>query len=168
MEAYPYAFLFFVPFIIIATYTSVNIFIAVVVNTMQNLQAHYDKEQREIEQRDRLWDTQFREMNVVTSELYPTDSKQYRPRSDKGKEKDEEDEDEDEDEEYMDILDDRDVSFSMNDMDELRNRKILNKRRIVWEIGQLKRKMNQIEIMLKHVVYRQENVIGLADAKQDV
>ncbi len=165
MEAYPYAFLFFIPFIIIATYTSVNIFIAVVVNTMQNLQAHYDNEQRETEQRDRLWDTQFREMNAGASELYPTDSKQYRPRNDKGKEKVEGEEDE---EEYMDILDDRDISFSMNDMDELRNRKILNKRRIVWEIGQLKRKMNQIEIMLKHVVYRQENVASLADAKQDV
>ena len=36
MEAYPYAWAFFVPFILIATFTMLNLFIAVVVNAMQS------------------------------------------------------------------------------------------------------------------------------------
>ncbi|WP_404382896.1 ion transporter [Caenispirillum salinarum] len=36
MEVYPYAWLFFVPFIAIATFTMLNLFIAVVVNAMQS------------------------------------------------------------------------------------------------------------------------------------
>lgn len=35
MEVYPYAWVFFVPFILIATFTMLNLFIAVVVNAMQ-------------------------------------------------------------------------------------------------------------------------------------
>ena len=38
MEAYPYAWAFFVPFILIATFTMLNLFIAVVVNAMQSYQ----------------------------------------------------------------------------------------------------------------------------------
>lgn len=38
METYPWAWLFFVPFILIATFTMLNLFIAVIVNTMQTLQ----------------------------------------------------------------------------------------------------------------------------------
>ena len=37
MEAYPYAWLFFVPFILAATFTILNLFIAIIVNTMQTL-----------------------------------------------------------------------------------------------------------------------------------
>ncbi len=37
MEVYPYAWLFFVPFILIATFTMLNLFIAIIVNTMQTL-----------------------------------------------------------------------------------------------------------------------------------
>lgn len=40
MEVLPYAYLFFIPFILIATYTTLNIFIAIVVNTMNELQAN--------------------------------------------------------------------------------------------------------------------------------
>lgn len=37
MDVYPYAWLFFVPFILIATFTILNLFIAVIVDTMQSL-----------------------------------------------------------------------------------------------------------------------------------
>ena len=39
MAEYPYAWLFFVPFILIATFTMLNLFIAIIVNTMQEMQA---------------------------------------------------------------------------------------------------------------------------------
>lgn len=35
MEVYPYAWIFFVPFILVATFTMLNLFIAIIVNTMQ-------------------------------------------------------------------------------------------------------------------------------------
>jgi len=35
MEVYPYAWVFFVPFILVATFTMLNLFIAIIVNTMQ-------------------------------------------------------------------------------------------------------------------------------------
>ncbi|MBX3706049.1 MAG: ion transporter [Pseudomonadales bacterium] len=47
MESHPYAWLFFVPFILIATFTVLNLFIAVIVNTMQTLQSQH--ESREVE-----------------------------------------------------------------------------------------------------------------------
>ena len=37
MEVYPYAWVFFVPFILIATFTMLNLFIAIIVNTMQSI-----------------------------------------------------------------------------------------------------------------------------------
>ncbi len=37
IEVYPYAWLFFIPFILIATFTMLNLFIAIIVNTMQTL-----------------------------------------------------------------------------------------------------------------------------------
>jgi len=39
MESFPYAWLFFVPFILIATFTMLNLFIAIIVNAMQNYSA---------------------------------------------------------------------------------------------------------------------------------
>jgi len=45
MEKLPYVYVFFIPFILIATYTTLNIFIAIVVNTMNEIQA--DESQRE-------------------------------------------------------------------------------------------------------------------------
>lgn len=56
MEQYPYAWAFFVPFILIATFTMLNLFIAIIVNAMQSFneaehaadaQAQEDAEQRE-------------------------------------------------------------------------------------------------------------------------
>jgi voltage-gated sodium channel len=35
MEQYPYAWAFFVPFILVATFTMLNLFIAIIVNAMQ-------------------------------------------------------------------------------------------------------------------------------------
>jgi voltage-gated sodium channel len=50
MAEYPYAWLFFVPFILIATFTMLNLFIAVIVNTMQEMQAQMlQREGEEIE-----------------------------------------------------------------------------------------------------------------------
>jgi voltage-gated sodium channel len=39
METHPYAWAFFIPFILIATFTMLNLFIAVIVNAIQNYQA---------------------------------------------------------------------------------------------------------------------------------
>ncbi len=51
MEQFPYAYLFFIPFILIATYTTLNIFIAIVVNTMSEIhQKELEKETIEIEE----------------------------------------------------------------------------------------------------------------------
>ncbi|WP_006787405.1 ion transporter [Thiorhodospira sibirica] len=46
LESYPYAWLFFIPFILVATFTILNLFIAIIVSTMQSMQ----EEQRAIEQ----------------------------------------------------------------------------------------------------------------------
>ncbi|MCB1956011.1 MAG: ion transporter [Rhodocyclaceae bacterium] len=39
MEAFPYAWAFFIPFILIATFTMLNLFIAIIVNAMQHVNA---------------------------------------------------------------------------------------------------------------------------------
>ncbi|GCF89970.1 ion transporter [Shewanella sp. M-Br] len=58
MEVYPYAWVFFVPFILVATFTMLNLFIAIIVNTMQTfsdeehaLEREQDKQVLEQEQR---------------------------------------------------------------------------------------------------------------------
>ncbi len=49
MELHPYAWVFFVPFILLATFTVLNLFIAVIVNTMQTLHdTHHQQEVEEI------------------------------------------------------------------------------------------------------------------------
>lgn len=51
MEAYPYAWVFFIPFILIATFTMLNLFIAIIVNTMQTMHdAEFKQEQAAIEE----------------------------------------------------------------------------------------------------------------------
>ena len=47
MDHYPYAWAFFVPFILIATFTMLNLFIGIIVNTMQTI--HERETQHEIE-----------------------------------------------------------------------------------------------------------------------
>jgi voltage-gated sodium channel len=47
LEEMPYAWIFFVPFILIATYTTLNIFIAIVVNTMNELHMEEIREEED-------------------------------------------------------------------------------------------------------------------------
>lgn len=50
MEAHPYAWIFFIPFILVATFTMLNLFIAIIVNTMQEMhEADHRKEQAVLE-----------------------------------------------------------------------------------------------------------------------
>lgn len=50
MEEYPYAWLFFVPFILIATFTMLNLFIGIIVDTMQTMhEADHARDRGEIE-----------------------------------------------------------------------------------------------------------------------
>lgn len=51
METHPYAWLFFVPFILIATFTMLNLFIAIIVNAMQTFSEQEAKETREAMQK---------------------------------------------------------------------------------------------------------------------
>lgn len=43
MESFPYAWAFFIPFILVATFTMLNLFIAIIVNAMQS---YSEKEHR--------------------------------------------------------------------------------------------------------------------------
>lgn len=47
MEVYPYAWAFFVPFILLATFTVLNLFIAIIVNTMQTMHEAENRRDRE-------------------------------------------------------------------------------------------------------------------------
>jgi len=47
MDVYPGAWLFFVPFIVVTTFTVLNLFIALIVNSMQSLQAETNAKLRE-------------------------------------------------------------------------------------------------------------------------
>jgi voltage-gated sodium channel len=47
MEVYPQAWLYFIPFILIATFTMLNLFIAIIVDTMQTMHHVEHKEERE-------------------------------------------------------------------------------------------------------------------------
>jgi len=49
MEVYPWAWMFFVPFIVIATFTILNLFIGIIVSTMQELSTLPDPEQKHVE-----------------------------------------------------------------------------------------------------------------------
>ena len=47
MDAYPYAWAFFMPFILIATFTMLNLFIGIIVDTMQSMHAQEHETERE-------------------------------------------------------------------------------------------------------------------------
>ncbi len=49
IEAYPWAWLFFVPFILISTFTVLNLFIAIIVSTMQSMHEEEERAEREAE-----------------------------------------------------------------------------------------------------------------------
>jgi voltage-gated sodium channel len=50
MEAYPYAWVFFIPFILVATFTILNLFIAIIVSAMQSMsESQHSESRQEIE-----------------------------------------------------------------------------------------------------------------------
>ena len=67
MEVFPYAWTFFVPFILIATFSMLNLFIAVIVNAMQTVS---DAEHQEtLEVVDQSGQHVEKEMNAEMKEL---------------------------------------------------------------------------------------------------
>lgn len=71
MEQFPYAWMFFVPFILIATFTMLNLFIAIIVNTMQTFSDQEHAEQR-VEDQEREEEHQqliLRELQAIRAEL---------------------------------------------------------------------------------------------------
>lgn len=47
MEQIPYVYVYFIPFILLATYTTLNVFIAIVVNTMNEINRNEMKDEEE-------------------------------------------------------------------------------------------------------------------------
>ena len=66
MERYAYAWAFFVPFILIATFTMLNLFIAVVVNAMQS--RYHEEEAAEAEAAHRERETMLNEVRAAPIE----------------------------------------------------------------------------------------------------
>jgi voltage-gated sodium channel len=64
MDVYPYAWLFFIPFILVATFTMLNLFIGIIVDTMQTL--HDDQHAAE---RERIEETVHRDTHHVELEV---------------------------------------------------------------------------------------------------
>ncbi|OBP13683.1 ion transporter [Rheinheimera sp. SA_1] len=71
MEMFPYAWLFFIPFILVATFTMLNLFIAIIVNTMQTfsdeehaLERALDKQAQDQEQQQ-----MHEELKTIRQEL---------------------------------------------------------------------------------------------------
>jgi voltage-gated sodium channel len=71
METHPYAWVFFVPFILVATFTILNLFIAIIVNTMQTMHdTAIEKEEVAIAAVVHREDSQLeQELRVVREEL---------------------------------------------------------------------------------------------------
>ncbi len=84
MEAYPYAWLFFIPFILVATFTILNLFIAIIVNTMQtmheashrreeeNIAAAVHKESHQLEEELRAVREELKSIKVLLSDSQPS------------------------------------------------------------------------------------------------
>ena len=74
MESHPYAWIFFIPFILVATFTMLNLFIAVIVNAIQSYQeAGQEKIMQELHQVDvdiesGMYD-QFRKLNNELADI---------------------------------------------------------------------------------------------------
>lgn len=64
MEAHPYAWLFFIPFILIATFTVLNLFIAIIVNTMQTMHENVHRHEEKV-----ITDVVHAEATQIESEL---------------------------------------------------------------------------------------------------
>lgn len=67
MDAYPYAWAFFVPFILLATFTMLNLFIAVVVNAMQSAAHEAEAEHAEAAHQER--ELMLEEIRALRAEL---------------------------------------------------------------------------------------------------
>ena len=63
MDRYPYAWAFFVPFILLATFPMLNLFIAVVVNAMQS--RYHDLEAAEAEAAHQERETMLEEVRAL-------------------------------------------------------------------------------------------------------
>ncbi|WP_417561009.1 ion transporter [Marinomonas sp.] len=79
MEAFPYAWAFFVPFILIATFTMLNLFIAVIVNAVQTM--HDDEHKEELDAEKATQQQLLEQMQQLQLEL-----KELRREMKKGKE----------------------------------------------------------------------------------
>ena len=64
MEQFPVAWAFFVPFIIVSSFTVLNLFIAIIVDSMQSL--HADEEERTVQRIETVVDTDTR---LVSDEI---------------------------------------------------------------------------------------------------
>ena len=71
MEQFPHAWLFFVPFILISTFTMLNLFIAVIVNSIQNIQESMAEEKGELKPAAELHllHEEIRELKQMVKEL---------------------------------------------------------------------------------------------------
>ncbi len=71
MEQFPYAWLFFVPFILVATFTMLNLFIAIIVNTMQTFSEEEHALEREQDKRAEQQEQQqlHAELKAIRQEL---------------------------------------------------------------------------------------------------
>lgn len=67
MEQFPYAWAFFVPFILIATFTMLNLFIAVIVNAVQSM--HDEEHKEEIDAKQQLQHDLVSQMQQLQAEL---------------------------------------------------------------------------------------------------
>jgi len=67
MEQFPYAWAFFVPFILIATFTMLNLFIAVIVNAVQSM--HDEEHKEEIDAKQQLQHDLVTQMQQLQAEL---------------------------------------------------------------------------------------------------
>ncbi|MGO2513691.1 ion transporter [Marinomonas polaris] len=79
MEAFPYAWAFFIPFILIATFTMLNLFIAVIVNAVQTM--HDDEHKEELDAEKATQQQLLEQMQQLQLEL-----KELRREMKKGKE----------------------------------------------------------------------------------
>lgn len=74
MEQFPYAWMFFVPFILVATFTMLNLFIAIIVNTMQTFSEEEHAAERAVEKQtealeQRQMHTELREIRDELRQL---------------------------------------------------------------------------------------------------
>lgn len=78
MEEFPYAWAFFVPFILVATFTMLNLFIAVIVNAVQTM---HEEENQPLHDEEKLTQLQLREqMQALQLELQSLRSELQKPR----------------------------------------------------------------------------------------